>query len=132
MIDTTSDHGVKNKLTLQRSDDLEYLTKKKDVRIPSIPCLKNGEFVIIPNPEVRKKGRRDRSLRRTIYVVNNRFWIIPHKRFFRILLSMQSILDNKNEKAIWFLVLYFLESNDIQRGSVRFTEEDLLLNHYTR
>lgn len=29
MIDTTSDHGVKNKLTLQRSDDLEYLTKKE-------------------------------------------------------------------------------------------------------
>jgi|GEM_PF-4313015 hypothetical protein len=63
MIDTTSDPGVKNKLTLQRSDDLEGLTKKERCEDSFIPCLKNGAFVIIPNPEVREEGRRDRFLK---------------------------------------------------------------------
>jgi len=57
MNDTTADHVAKNKLILQRSDDLEGLTKKERCEDSFHPLLK--ERCIRDHPQSRsKRGRQ--------------------------------------------------------------------------
>jgi hypothetical protein len=61
MIDTTSDPGVKNKLTLQRSDDLEGLMKKERCEDFFYPLSK--ERYIRDHPQsISKRGRQTRQI----------------------------------------------------------------------
>jgi hypothetical protein len=98
-------------------DVFEFLQNNKISHI--IPVVKKGEQI-----KQILKGNKARSEQ---YVMDN-----SKKRILlNIVIDVKYLKGKRGKEDVKISVLWYMESNGLQEKSVRFTEEDLQLNHRT-